>query len=71
MTSHWAVEMALTLVAVEARGGLVDLHVRRDADDGHRLDGDGGDVAVANRFLDHLTARNFPRSLAGPTPMTC
>lgn len=59
MTSHWAVEMALTLVSVEARGGLVDLHVRRDADDGHRLDGDGGDVAVANRFLDHLTARNF------------
>jgi hypothetical protein len=28
-------------------------------DAGHRLDGDGDDVALANRFLDHLAARGF------------
>lgn len=28
-------------------------------EDGHRLDGDGEDVELANRFLDHLAARSF------------
>ncbi len=36
--------MALTVIATEA---------------GHRLDGDTEDVALANRFLDHLTTRGF------------
>lgn len=29
------------------------------AEDGHRLQGAGADVALANRFLDHLTTRAF------------
>ena len=37
----------------------MDLHVRRDREGGHRLGGGGDDVAVVNRFLDHLTTRNF------------
>lgn len=38
--------------------------VRTEA--GHRLAGDGGDVALANRFLGHLTARCFsPATVRG------
>ena len=36
----------------------MDLHVAA-TESGHRLIGDGPDVALVNRFLGHLAARNF------------
>ena len=29
---------------------------------GHRLSGDAGDVGAANRFLEHLSVRNFSQA---------
>jgi site-specific recombinase XerD len=50
--------MGLTLVPGCLQEGPMPLQVEQDAE-GARLVGDGDDVVLANRFLEHLSVRNF------------